>query len=290
MDEPKAKPKRVTLTKDQIESAAGAELLELCQEIAEDGRLTDVEIGELKQWVARHQDAGVPAIEFLSETIKQILEDGVVTATERSQLHRAVERVLPSEARKQAVESRKQRQLADAAERAEVKHFFSKVSGVTFKNPDGTDRQRIVARCHEGDLLLLEREPDNKYDPRAVSVLTQAGEQIGYLSSHVVGSETYRGVAQDMDDGRKVEARIAGIGFGEESGNFGVRIELAYWNGPLANQPDAPYFPPAPSPSPESSSRQAVGRGGCLGSLAALASAISLVLFAVVLLFASSSP
>lgn len=78
---------------------------------------------------------------------------------------------MPAEARKQAIDSRRKQELADAAERAEVKHFYSKVSGVTFKNSDGTERQRIIENCHTGEVLLLVREPDNKYNPRAVKVV-----------------------------------------------------------------------------------------------------------------------
>lgn len=32
-----------------------------------------------------------------------------------------------------------------------------------------------------GDLLVLEEEPENKYDPMAIRVLTQAGEHLGYV-------------------------------------------------------------------------------------------------------------
>lgn len=56
----------------------------------------------------------------------------------------------------------------------------TKVVGVSFE-----DRQEIVARMQIGDHVWLEREPDNPFDPNAVSVNCSNGEQIGYLSARL---------------------------------------------------------------------------------------------------------
>lgn len=53
----------------------------------------------------------------------------------------------------------------------------TKVVGVTF---DG--RQNVIRRLRIGEMLELEREPDNPHDPNAVKVIRKTGEQIGYLN------------------------------------------------------------------------------------------------------------
>jgi hypothetical protein len=63
-----------------------------------------------------------------------------------------------------------------------VRHFFTKVVGVTHPNKDGSDRQAIIGRCRRLESLELDHEDDNPYDPNAVAACRLNGEQIGYLS------------------------------------------------------------------------------------------------------------
>ena len=49
-----------------------------------------------------------------------------------------------------------------------------KVSGVSFH------KQKVEA-LSEGDVLSLERDPDNKYDSNAVKILNPEGEMIGFV-------------------------------------------------------------------------------------------------------------
>ena len=64
--------------------------------------------------------------------------------------------------------------------------YDTKVVGVSKENADGTSRQEIIVNeVAEDDLLSLELEPANPYDPNAVKVLSKAGNQIGYLGRDV---------------------------------------------------------------------------------------------------------
>ena len=64
--------------------------------------------------------------------------------------------------------------------------YDAKVVGVSKENADGTSRQEIIVNeVAEDDLLSLELEPDNPYDPNAVKVLSKTGNQIGYLGRDV---------------------------------------------------------------------------------------------------------
>ena len=74
-----------------------------------------------------------------------------------------------------------------------VRSIRTKIRGVTKRNLDGADRQRIIRKwCDSGDALHLAREPNNPRDPNAIRVLRivctdlperiTVGEQLGYLS------------------------------------------------------------------------------------------------------------
>ncbi|RTL53103.1 MAG: HIRAN protein [Rhodocyclaceae bacterium] len=56
-----------------------------------------------------------------------------------------------------------------------------------------------------GDALTLVREPDNRHDPRAIRVEWR-GEKLGYLPR-----AENRSVAEELDRGGRVEARIAAL-------------------------------------------------------------------------------
>ena len=60
------------------------------------------------------------------------------------------------------------------------KAWRSAVSGEAQRNPDGTSRQRLIKKLKIGESVVLKPEPDNKYDPHAVQVVSRLG-LIGYL-------------------------------------------------------------------------------------------------------------
>lgn len=69
----------------------------------------------------------------------------------------------------------------------EKKRFYSKVSGVSHSNDDGSDRQWIIKKyCKPGMPLILQYEPENKFDPNAIAIYIEAAgkkAQIGYVPS-----------------------------------------------------------------------------------------------------------
>ena len=64
-----------------------------------------------------------------------------------------------------------------------VRHFHTKIVGVTHENSDGTDRQHVIRRCGLFENLALDREEDNPHDSNAVRVCRTDGQQLGYLNS-----------------------------------------------------------------------------------------------------------
>jgi hypothetical protein len=96
---PKKGP-RVTLTKKNIESDVGAELLRILEGITEDGELSDEEIAKLKKWLDNiPSDENMYAISFLKEMITDALQDGFIDQEERDQIHYGILRTLPKEIR-----------------------------------------------------------------------------------------------------------------------------------------------------------------------------------------------
>lgn len=87
-----------------------------------------------------------------------------------------------------------------------VRHFFTKVVGVTHKNPDGSNRQRYIESCSLREELRLAPEPDNRYDSDAVKVCRATGQQLGYLDS-VLASE----VAAALKHGVRFRAYISDL-------------------------------------------------------------------------------
>ena len=77
-----------------------------------------------------------------------------------------------------------------------------KVVGVTFKNDDGSDRGKIIDQLRPGTALELVREPDNKYDPCAIKVISHLG-QIGHIPRNYTAF-----MSQMMADGRRFKANI----------------------------------------------------------------------------------
>lgn len=66
-----------------------------------------------------------------------------------------------------------------------------------------------TARLREGEAVALRREPENRYDTRAVSVWTAAGDKLGY-----VPRIDNQALANLMDAGLAPEARILSIAAG----------------------------------------------------------------------------
>jgi hypothetical protein len=65
---------------------------------------------------------------------------------------------------------------------AQIRHFFSKVVGVTQNNADGTWRQMAVGHCQPGEPLRFVADPGNPHDENAIKVMRASDEQLGYLN------------------------------------------------------------------------------------------------------------
>lgn len=106
---------RITLTKAHVASEQGQKLIQLVLEIGLDGELSDVELGQLSEWL-KSAPQEIPAIRHLHELVEDALNDGVVSDEERKILHKQIERVLPATERERLTIARKNFQEKRKAE------------------------------------------------------------------------------------------------------------------------------------------------------------------------------
>lgn len=67
------------------------------------------------------------------------------------------------------------------------KAFYSKISGASYLNDDGTSRREAIELCSPLDVLTPVHEADNPYDPNAIAIYSPHGVQIGYVEKRAAG-------------------------------------------------------------------------------------------------------
>src|SRR5882672_1133411 len=187
--------RRVSLTKLQRRTAAGAELICLCQTITEDGHIEDQEVAALRQGVDDNTSLDLPARDFLLETVRRIIADGRVTEGERRELYQAIEKVLPPDIRadvrgkrlalEEAAEAdeREQQEAHRQLERdtkrrdRQVGSWNFMVAGCRYEGRPTTIRDHAVP----GERAYLARDRENRFSRNAIEVRLQNGAQAGYV-------------------------------------------------------------------------------------------------------------
>ncbi|MES2173845.1 MAG: HIRAN domain-containing protein [Pseudomonadota bacterium] len=104
------------------------------------------------------------------------------------------------------------------------KSYTIGIVGESKKNIDGSSRQTIIKRCHEGQRVRLVAEPDNPYDGAAIFVCTERGEGLGYISR-----DHNEWIGKKLAKGQLLDSRIyAVIGGDKERRSVGVLLSLTF--------------------------------------------------------------
>jgi hypothetical protein len=215
-----ARRKRLSLPRSATDDGIVAELLSLLETVTADGRITEDEIKALHTWLDDNAATGLTGIEFLRTTVNEILADGVVTADERTAVYKAVERVLPPEARRGAKERRGAVALVEkSAARAEKEKAREQARNERLRNRPLASANFMVAGvlyegrgaivdrlASAGDDVRLVRDPANAHDANAIQVRLTTGEHIGFAPR-----EDASRLAPIMDSGFRYEAYITKI-------------------------------------------------------------------------------
>lgn len=230
---------RVYLSNADLASKSGKELLELAVRIAADGKIDLTEIKELRGWLKTNQQQGVAnSIDYLAEIMNRITADSIIDRDELLELHRAIERIIPSTHRFASVQARKKRETErkkqlkeqreqdkqqqkaleeaqrekviqeydEATQRKSIRHRYTKVVGVTFQNKDGTERQEILRFCNPGEHLILSRDLENEFDCNAVEIRRLNGLQLGYASEELAEE-----IVGEMEDDKNVHGILKAV-------------------------------------------------------------------------------
>src|SRR3990167_5914135 len=89
----------------------------------------------------------------------------------------------------------------------------TKIAGVSFEG-----RQDLVRNIKISDVLILSKQPDNKYDKNAIAILDLEGNQLGFIKRELASE-----LAPAMDRGTKYKAKVSAI-TGKEHNNIEVNI------------------------------------------------------------------
>ncbi len=90
---------------------------------------------------------------------------------------------------------------------------------------DGTPRQHLLVQVNPGDKVVLQRQPENPYDPNAVAVLWN-GKDIGFLPRDDAAA-----LAPALDEGRQYAAQVHELKGGiKDYPTYGAKISIA-WDG-----------------------------------------------------------
>lgn len=137
-----------------------------------------------------------------------------------------------------------------------MSEYRAAVVGESFANEDGSSRQNEIGRCSIGETVELIREPDNRFDPMCVKVVSARGVQIGNISRDAGW------IAERLDRGSQISASIESIGIGAK-GLLGVVLTVT--TSQAARSPAAHSVTPVPVVSPPTKKASAADTvKGCL--------------------------
>lgn len=107
--------------------------------------------------------------------------------------------------------------------------FTSRISGVTQRNSDGSNRQDLLKKIYVRDSVKLIREQENPHDKFAIAVANHRNETLGYMPA---GD---RRLAEHIDRGGAIEAYVVEITggptffqklFGKSGKSYGCVVKI----------------------------------------------------------------
>jgi len=120
--------------------------------------------------------------------------------------------------------AQKKRKSSIPLDKMDISYFYSRVTGVTYRNEDdGSSRQSIIRDFADiGDSIALYHEPENPHDANAIAVhLAKNGRKLGYLPAR-----TAAGLVESLDE-RQFGGMIVEVTGGEEGKVFqGVNLVI----------------------------------------------------------------
>jgi hypothetical protein len=180
--------KRPSLSKAECKSGPGAELLQLCQRVTEQGKLTQNGIKELIRWLRDNKGTKLPAKDYLTATVLRVVADRAITPEERLELYKAIETVLPTDVRKVVAQRRK--------ERADALRQRARLAKQEEKQRQQQKREQALAA--QG-IVLLTAKNGRKYQLHTLIGLIEYGHESLQDMASRLGDEIASIVAQQVN-------------------------------------------------------------------------------------------
>jgi len=117
-----------------------------------------------------------------------------------------------------------------------IGHLYSTVAGVTKLNSDGLSRQRLLKKLRGLESLILEFEPDNKFDEFACAVKRLDERQLGYV--HADLAATMRLL---FNHGIRFTSNAVHLGRAFDEDPLGLWISIVYFSQELDSTAVALY-------------------------------------------------
>ena len=96
----------------------------------------------------------------------------------------------------------------------------TKIVGVSFKNSDGVERQDLIKRLKEGDVLTIEKEENNPYDKNSHIIKSKDGI-LGHVSKDLAEN-----LVEKVKNGEKIigikKFKVTGL----KQHTFGINIVI----------------------------------------------------------------
>jgi hypothetical protein len=197
------------LSPAQLATEFGAELLSLCQAATADGRLEPEEIAGLRQWLDDADKVQLPPARYLRIVIDRVLADGRITPEEYAEVYRAVETVLPFDARAAAHTAWDGAQAGSGAAATPAGDPAKPGLDISFIVAGVRTAGRpalIAAGASVGSAVTLEPTRDPLHFGTVLAVRLPGGEQIG----HVPASAAARLIPL-LEHGCECQAEITAI-------------------------------------------------------------------------------
>lgn len=102
-----------------------------------------------------------------------------------------------------------------ASKIGESEYFYTKIVGVSFEG-----RQELLKGLEIGEVLDLQRQPENQHDKNAIAILKKDGTQLGFLKAKLA-----KDLARYMDNGWEYSCTVTEVtGLDNDGNNLGVNI------------------------------------------------------------------
>jgi hypothetical protein len=204
---------------DDKKCRSAARYNSICEEWSQSGMrlvMDQIPLEDCKGWI---QSVKQLMIDQLPLEDKPIITNDTKSRLPAGYVERQKKR--EQDTQKQINESAKKCEESSQNVNSDNPEILTKVVGVTYDNQNGVNRQKIIACLALNSRLTLSRDHENKYDPNAISVLDESGNQVGFINNELATS-----LAPKIDAGKVFTVSFVSFSGGDHGYSRGINIRI----------------------------------------------------------------